>query len=351
MLKHAIEKLLERQPLTQEEARQSLEGMLNGANPFQIAAFLALLRSKGETADELIGMASALEAQMVAVSVTLPVLDIVGTGGDNYGTVNISTGASLIAAACGVKIAKHGNRSISSQCGAADVLEALGIAIDRDAATIAEAIETIGIGFMFAPAFHPGLKSLAEVRRGLNMRTIFNLLGPLLNPARAEYRMIGVARSEQLPLIAKALQGIGTTHSLVFHGNGLDELSCAGPAEICEISPEGIRSWILDPQQYHLPSCSIDELRGGKATENAAILMRAWSGEEGAVFNTLALNAGVAVWLYEIAPTIEAGIEMAIQQLKEGQVIHKYNQWKNYDQLSRRDHQKERERNRFNQAA
>ena len=248
MLKPMIEKLIEKRNLTNQEACSAVLDIVDGSNAYQATAFLALLRAKGETVEELVGMAKALRSLMVPVPLKSCVLDIVGTGGDYSNTLNISTGACLVASACGVKIAKHGNRSVSSLCGSADVLEALGVNVIMSPKEVAYAIDHIGIGFMFAPHYHPALKTVAELRKGLSIRTIFNLMGPLLNPASASYRLIGVSRIEQLDLMAEAIYRLGTDRSLVFHGNGLDELSCLGPVEVREVSQHGIKSWVLNPQ-------------------------------------------------------------------------------------------------------
>lgn len=327
MLKQLIEKLIDRKNLTRSETSAAIQEMLKAPNAHQVAAFLVLLGAKGETVDELLGVIDALRSSMIAVEVKERVLDIVGTGGDASHSVNISTGSCIVAAACGVKIAKHGNRSVSSKCGAADLLEALGVTIEIPPQSLVKMIDAIGIGFMYAPYYHPGLKAISEIRRGLNVRTVFNLVGPLVNPAEASFRMIGVYNPKVLDLLAETLFRLGTEHTLVFHGSGMDELSCVGPAQVREVTASGVKSWILDPEALGLPRCAIEDLRGGDAAFNASLMLRALKGEEGPLLNTLALNAGVALWLYGKAESIQTGVATAKMQLKRGDPYMKLNQW------------------------
>lgn len=334
MLKQSVDKLIKKQNLTPEESLGSLHEMLMEENSYLTAAFLALMKAKGETVDEVLGMIQGLKSSMVKVPVRQSVLDIVGTGGDGANTLNISTGSAILAAACGAKIAKHGNRSVSSRCGSADILEELGIALAMSPDAIADCIEKVGIGFMFAPLFHPTLKVLSNVRSGLQMRTIFNLMGPLMNPAEAPYRMIGVSSEDLLDLMAQAAYRMGTAHTLVFHGCGIDELSCLGTAHVREVDPSGIRAWTLDPEKLGLPRCKLDDLKGGHAKENAERLMEAFEGHEDAFFYTLALNSGVALWLTGKADSIEAGIEASLSNLKQGHAKKKLQQWKEQCQIS-----------------
>jgi anthranilate phosphoribosyltransferase len=275
MLKNVIEKLLIREDLTQEESQLAIREVLNDGNAHQSAAFLMLLRAKKETVEELLGIIEELQSQMVQVSVSCPTLDIVGTGGDGAHTLNISTASAFLAAKCGVKIAKHGNRSVSSLCGSADVLEALGVNIHQTAEEVARSIEEKNFGFMFAPNFHPAFKSLKEVRRGLNMRTLFNMIGALLNPARAEHLMLGVFSEDILGIASSLVQKLKTRRSFVFHGCGLDELSCVGPSKVIEVTQEGMRAFVLDPADFGLKRCSVEDLRGKDAQYNAAKILDA----------------------------------------------------------------------------
>ena len=330
MLKQAIEKLLLKENLTQEECESATREMLSGANSHQTAAFLMLMRAKGETVEELHGATLAMRSEMIRVHLRTPVLDIVGTGGDRMHTLNISTASAILAASCGVKVAKHGNRSVSSLAGSADVLESLRINIHQPPHQIAACIEEIGIGFMFAPNFHPALKHLKEVRQNLGVRTLFNILGPLLSPASAGHLMLGVFSEDLLKVVAELLVRLKQRRSFVFHGCGLDELSCMGPAQVIEVSEEGTRSFILDPLEFGLQRCSIEDLRGKNADYNAKKIIEAFEGARGAFADTLALNAGVACYLYGIVDSIQKGIDLAKLKLEERQALHLLNQWKSY---------------------
>ncbi|MES2122206.1 MAG: anthranilate phosphoribosyltransferase [Chlamydiota bacterium] len=327
-----LEQLMKQEDLTEEQCYAALQEILTGANPHQTAAFLALMRAKGETAAELAGVIKAMEEKMIPVALSIPVLDIVGTGGDGAHTLNISTGSAILAASCGVKIAKHGNRSVSSLCGSADVLEALGIRIDMSAREVKSCVEEIGIGFMFAPHFHPAMQQVKEVRSALKMRTLFNLVGPLLNPAHARHRMVGVAHAELLKPFAELLAGEQRGRSLVFHGCGLDEISCVGPAQVIEINGKEMREFTLDPLELGLPRCALSDLRGGDAKQNSKHLLRIFSGEKSAAADTLALNAACALYVYGSAPSIQEGLAIAQQSLKEHKAMQLIEKWRNYDQ-------------------
>lgn len=319
MLKPYIEQLMNRQHLSAQQSQAAIGHILTSPNRSQIAAFLALLRAKNETSQEIFGIANAMRASMVSVPVKKPVLDIVGTGGDGAHTVNISTGASILAASCGVPVAKHGNRSVSSRCGSADVLEALGINIQLGAEDVAACIEAVGIGFCFAPLFHPAMKHLKEIRTELGVATTFNIMGPLLNPARAEYCMIGVFREDLLERIADVLFHLKTKRSIVFHGAGLDEVSSLAPVKVIEISPKGQIAFELNPRDFGFATCELKDLQGGDAAENAAILRDAFEGKSSPVADTLIFNAGIALYLYGSVHSIKDGAEVARQQIESGQ--------------------------------
>lgn len=331
MLKPYLEKLLAGQDLSTEESSAAIGQILSGVPASQVAAFLMLLRQKKETADELLGAVLAMRSRMVPVSTSFPVLDIVGTGGDGAHTLNISTAASFVAASCGVKIAKHGNRSVSSLSGSADVIEALGIPLGRSPEEISRSIAEVGIGFMFAPDFHPALKQVRELRKELSMRTLFNIVGPLVNPASAEHLMVGVFHEELLELCAQVLFKLQAKRSFVFHGCGLDELSCIGPSQVIEVSEKGLRSFILDPKDYGLKSCTLEDLKGKDAAYNAAMIVKALEGEESPFADTIALNAGVAVYLYGITPSIQEGIFLSKRHLKDKSALNLLNRWKSHD--------------------
>jgi anthranilate phosphoribosyltransferase len=255
-------------------------------------------------------------------------LDIVGTGGDQFGTINISTGSCIVAAAAGVPIAKHGNRSVSGHCGAADVLEGLGIKINMEPEEVAACIEAVGIGFMYGPLFHPAIKKLVEIRRELRVMTSVNLLGALTNPARAKYRMIGVSTPTILDTIARTIQTFDIEHALVFHGSGIDEISTLGPVDMREITPKGIKTKLFDPQKFGFRKCLMKELQGIDKNENVSLIMEVLEGKQGAIHDTFVLNAAVAVWLYKLADSIEEGIEIAKETLSSGKALDKLNEWK-----------------------
>jgi anthranilate phosphoribosyltransferase len=330
MLKELTEKLLQRSSLSEQESMRAVQEMVEKQNVAQIAAFLCLLRAKGESVEELFGVILAMRQRMLPLEVRGKLLDIVGTGGDGAHTVNISTGSSILAASCGVKIAKHGNRSVSSRCGSADVLEALGVSIEMPPEKLARCIEEVGIGFFFAPNFHPAMLLLKEVRQQLGMRTIFNLIGPLLNPAGAEHLMVGVCSAELVEKMASVLQRLGTRRSLVFHGCGLDELSCVGPAEAILIDERGMERLVLDPKKLGLSPCLKEHLKGGDASFNAALLERALSGERGPIQETLIFNAAVALYLYGVVDSIEEGIARARIAIKEKAPLQLLLQWRRY---------------------
>lgn len=305
-----VDKLKKKQDLTEAECEDAVYQMVKGADKEQAATFLKLLSEKGETAEELFGFAKALIELMVPYPIDGDTLDIVGTGGDGANTVNISTASALLAAACGVKVAKHGNRASSSKCGSADLLEALGFDFD---------VPTRGnFTFLFAPKFHPAMKEIAPVRKKLGIRTVFNLIGPLVNPTRPSYTLMGVATNTLLSSMSEVLLKLGAKRALVFHGNGLDELSTLGPCDVVEVTKEGKRQYQIDPQALGFRKASLEELKGGDALTNMKLLKEALHGKEGAIFDTLVLNAGVAVYVYGLAPTIEEGIQLAKQAAKDG---------------------------------
>ncbi|MBI2809532.1 MAG: anthranilate phosphoribosyltransferase [Candidatus Melainabacteria bacterium] len=321
MLKERIEKLLVREDLSQEESSLAIHELMSEANPHQIAAFLVLMRAKGETVDELQGIIEAMGNFMKPVRTSFAVLDIVGTGGDGAHTLNISTASAILAASMGVKVAKHGNRSVSSLCGSADVLEALHLPIDNNPEEVAQAIETLGFGFMFAPRFHPALMHLKEVRKGLNLRTVFNIIGPFLNPARAEHLMLGVFNEKLLDIAAALLLRLKTKRSFVFCGCGIDELSTIGPAKVIEVTENAVRAFILDPQEFGLKRCTLDDLRGKDAQYNAQKILSALEGDASTFADTIALNAGVAAYIYGAVDSIQKGIDLAQEHLRDKKAL------------------------------
>jgi anthranilate phosphoribosyltransferase len=274
--------------------------MTGDATAAQIAALLVGLRVKGETAGEVAGVAQALRAAMVPLQVddASELVDTCGTGGGAVTTFNISTAAALVAAGAGVRIAKHGNRSFTSLSGSADVLEALGVAIEVPVAMMARVLHDAGLVFMFAPLMHPAMRHVGPVRRELAIPTVMNVVGPLANPARAGRQVVGVADERRLPLLAGALRELGTTHALVVHGTGLDEVSPLGPTRVLEVQGEELTEWILDPRDYGVQSASADELAGGTPRENAAIIAAVLRGEGNpSATSAVLLNAAAAIYV------------------------------------------------------
>jgi anthranilate phosphoribosyltransferase len=297
---------------------------------------LVLLRAKGETAEEIAGLAKAMRELCVPVSTSADVLDIVGTGGDGIGSVNISTGATVVAAAAGAKVAKHGNRSVSSLCGSADVLEALGVAVEIGPSGVARCIEEAGVGFMFAPTFHPAMKAVVPVRKALRVRTAFNMLGPMLNPADATYGLIGVYSTSISNLMADALQRLGMKKALVVHSMGLDELTPMGPADVVEVSADGPRkAYILEPRELGIPRCEVEDLKGGDAALNAKILMDVFGGAQGPVADALNLNAGVALAAAKVAADPKEGVAMAQEAQRTGRTGDVMRTWIEVSQNAR----------------
>ena len=320
-LRHVIERLCAAEDLSEADAQASMDALLD-AEPEQIAAFLVLLRAKGETGAEMAGLARAMKACGVPVDAGDDVLDIVGTGGDDAGTVNISTGSCILAAAAGARVAKHGNRSVSSLCGSADVLEALGVAVDLGPEGVAECVRQCGMGFMFAPRYHPSMKAVAPVRKKLKVRTAFNLLGPMLNPASSKHALVGVYTPELMPLMADSLMLLGMKKALVVCSTvgdlSLDEMTPCGPTNVMEVTPGGVKTYSFDPKDVGVPPCELSDLRGGDAALNARMLTDALGGESGPVADCLMLNAGVAMAAAAQAESVQEGVAMCKEAHAKG---------------------------------
>lgn len=321
-LERAIQLLADRQSLSEALAAAVFGVVMRGeGTPAQLGAILLALRLKGETADEVAGAARALREAMVRVEIDVPYLvDTAGTGGGAVTTFNISTGAALVAAGAGATVAKHGNRSFTSRCGSADVLEALGISVGLDAVGAARVLREAGVAFLFAPNFHPAMRHIAPVRRELGVVTMMNLLGPLANPAGVRRQVIGVADRERGPLVAEALVRLGAEHALVVHGRiGMDEVSPVGETDVWEVRDNGVRQWTIIPERYGLGSSSSDSLRGGLPEENAHRLRALLDGaEDAAGRSALVLNGGAAIYVSGLVGTYEEGIARARAALEEG---------------------------------
>ena len=326
MIREAIDTLVSGSSLTFEQTAGVMEEIMSGeATPAQIAAFVTALRIKGETVEEIAGLASVMRAKAIPVVVTPPVVDTCGTGGDNCSSINISTAAAFVAAGAGLKVAKHGNRAMTSHCGSADVLEALGVKIELGAEAVAKCLETVGIGFMFAPIFHPAMKHAAVPRREIGIRTVFNILGPLTNPARAESQVIGVPSEELGGKIASVLHRLGTKHSLVVHGlDGMDEISISGKSLVWEVSEDKISSpYEVSPRYFDFKSAHLAEVRGGTPEENADILRRVLNGERGSWRDVVVMNAAAALLAGNRASDLKEGARLAEEVIDNGQALEK----------------------------
>jgi len=326
-VREILQSLIERRDLSEELTQEALKQLLDEGESAQLAAFLVLLQSKGQTPAEIAGLARAMREKCVPVFCGPDALDIVGTGGDGIGSVNISTGACVLAAAAGAKVAKHGNRSVSSMCGSADVLEALGVVVDLGPQSVARCVEEAGLGFMYAPRYHPAMRAVATVRKALKVRTAFNILGPLLNPACTRYSLIGVYSPALSPLLGATLQKLGVEKALIVHSQGLDELTPMGDAHVVEVTQSSTRSYRLDPLTLGIPRCNVEDLKGGDAALNANILMDVFGGQTGPVADALCLNAGVALAAANVAPTPQEGVKMAQEVQRSGHAGDVLSKW------------------------
>ena len=321
MIQQALARLLDGHDLSREEARGVMGSIMNGeATHAQIAGFLIALRTKGETADEIAGCAEAMREHALPVRPRRnDLVDTAGTGGDGARTINISTAAALVAAAAGAGVAKHGNRAVSSACGSADVLEALGFDLDLTAERVAQSIDELGFGFLFAPTHHPAMRHAAPVRSELAARTVFNVLGPLTNPAGARAQVVGVYAPELVRTIAEVLAQLGATRAFVVHGaGGIDELSPSGPNFVCEVVNGDIRARNIDPLEFGLPRCDPAELRGGSPEENAAAIRGVFAGEDGGRRSAILLNAAGAIAAGGHADDLREGLELAREAVDSG---------------------------------
>ena len=320
----ALRKLAAGQHLGADEAAQAFDVIMSGdASAAQVAGLLIGLRVKGETADEVAGVARALRRAMVRLPALQPetLVDTCGTGGGSLQTFNISTAAGLLAAGAGVRIAKHGNRSFTSRSGSADVLEALGVSIDAPLDTMMRSLANAGIVFMFAPLMHPAMRHVGPVRRELAVPTVMNIVGPLANPAGAGRQVVGVAERSRMPLLAGALLALGTRHALVVHGEpGLDELSPLGPTHILEVRMGEVRSWTLDPEELGFRAIAVEDLAGGSPEENAVVVEGVLNGRgpRGARAAVI-LNAAAAMYVGGAAPSIAQAVPIATAALEAGE--------------------------------
>ncbi len=307
--------------LTLEDARLAMGAVMDGdATPAQLAALLMGLRMRGETVEELAGFATAMRERVVGVEAPAGPIDVVGTGGDGSGTFNISTAAALVVAAAGVPVAKHGNRAMTSKAGSADVLDALGVRIDHDAASASAALGDLGFAFMFAPNFHPAMRHAGPTRREIGVRTAFNLLGPLTNPAGTQRQLLGVGDAANATRMAEVVGRLGTARTFVIHGEGVDELPLDDSGVLYHVGPEGIERHAIPASKLGLRVTPTARLAGGTPDENARTIEAIFRGEPGAKRDVVLLNAGAALLVADVVDTLEAGIERAALTIDAGLV-------------------------------
>jgi anthranilate phosphoribosyltransferase len=337
IITEAVRALVERRDLTRIEAAGGMEAIMSGAaTNAQIAAFLTALRMKGETVEELIGFAQVMRQKVVKVRPRAGdvvgatgtdremLIDTCGTGGDASGTFNVSTATAFVVAGAGVRVAKHGNRSVSSLCGSADVVETLGVDIELPSDQVARCIDEVGIGFLYAPMLHTAMKHVMAARREMGVRTVFNMLGPLTNPAGANAQVIGVYAAALTELLARALAELGTHRAFVVHGaDGLDEITNTGESQIAEVREGVVRSSRVRPEDFGMPQASIRDLRGGDREENARIIRAVLGGEMGPRRDIVLMNAGAALVVGNKAQDLKEGVALAAASISSGAAMHK----------------------------
>lgn len=338
MIKKAIAKVVERENLPESEMIQVMDQIMSGAaTPAQIGSFITALRMKGETIEEITGAARVMRERATPIRVGRNVLDldrddinideetildVVGTGGDGTNTFNVSTTVAFVVSACGVKVAKHGNRSVSSSCGSADVLEALGVCLDVTPETVERCINEIGIGFLFAPALHGAMKHAIGPRREIGIRTIFNILGPLTNPAAAQCQVMGVYREDLVEKLANVLQKLGCRRGFVVHGlDGMDEITLTSDTRIAQVSGAGVTSRLFRPEELGLQRCTMADLRGGDAAANAAIVRSVLSGMSGPKRDIVLLNGAFGLVAAGRAASLAEGLELAAEAIDSGRAL------------------------------
>ena len=320
MIREAIEAVVNGESLSFEDAAQVMNEIMSGeATPAQFGAFVTALRLKGETVDEIAGMALVMREHSLHVEVDGALVDTCGTGGDGSGTFNISTAAAFVAAGAGAKVAKHGNRAMSGSSGSADVLEALGAQIDLNPVSVARCINETGFGFMFAQGFHPSMRFAAGPRREIGIRTVFNILGPLTNPAGAGAQVIGVADASMASKMAQALSRLGSRRALVVHGNdGLDEISVAAPTHVWELNDGAVNEYNISPADFDMSTASLDDIQASDAATSANTLRNVLNGKAGAVRDIVLLNAAAALLAGDIVETLQEGVDVAAQSIDSG---------------------------------
>lgn len=329
MIKEAIVKLSNKESLTYDEALQVMNEIMDGeASDVQKSAYLTALAMKGETVDEITGSAVGMRSHAMSVKHDMDVLEIVGTGGDRSNSFNISTTASLVIAAAGVPVAKHGNRAASSKSGAADCLEQLGVKISLEPEQSEKLLKEIGIAFLFAQKYHTAMKYVGPIRKELGTRTVFNILGPLTNPANANLQLMGVYSEELVEPMAHVLHNMGVKRGMVVYGmDCLDEISLSAPTKVCEFDGEDFKSYTITPEQFGYTQCSKEELVGGTPAENAAITRAILEDEKGAKRNAVVMNAGAALYIAGKASDLQSGMQLAEQMIDSGAAMEKLTQF------------------------
>ena len=324
-MKEYIQKLIQNQNLTAEESESAISTIFKEASDAQIAAFLTALKIKGETPQEIVGLARGMKkaANIINPKVNGTLIDTCGTGGDSTGTINVSTAAALVTAAAGVPVAKHGNYSITSKSGSADVLRELGVKIDAPPDQVEKTIEKVGIGFMLAPVFHPSMKRVGQIRRDLGFRTVFNILGPLTNPANAKAQVIGVFDEKLCEPMADVLNILGTKRALVVHGGGMDEISNTCGTYIVELNSGKITKYTVTPEKLGIKRAAIAEIAGGSPEENARDIVEVLNGKKGAKRDIITINAGAALMVGGKAGSLASGITMANRTIDSGAALSK----------------------------
>ena len=338
MIQAIISKLAEKHNLTEDEAGQAMLEIMEGkATDAQIAAFLVGLRLKRETIDEITACARIMRQKASSIDPKAKFLvDTCGTGGDKSNTFNISTAAAFVASGAGASVAKHGNKSISSKCGSADVLKELGVNIELSPKQAEKCIEEIGIGFMFAPIFHPAMKFASNARKEIGIRTIFNLLGPLANPANAKSQLIGVFDESMLHVFAEVLKNLGSEHVIIVNGDGIDEITVCAKTKVCELKGGRIESYEISPEDFGLKISSLNSIAGGTPQENANIILDILSGAKGPKRDVVLMNAAAALLAAGKAKGYKDGIELAAQSIDSRNAMKKLNELEKFTNLNRK---------------
>lgn len=323
-MKELIARISSGENLSVEEAERAMELILTSATDAQIGAFLMGLKMKGETPDEIAGLVKGMKRVAHTISPNVsPLVDTCGTGGDRYNTINVSTAAAIVAASAGISVAKHGNFSITSKCGSADVLRELGVKIDLSPPEVESLIESIGIGFMLAPVFHPAMKRVVQPRKEIGVRTVFNILGPLTNPANAEAQLIGVYDRVLCEKLAEVLQTLGSKRALVVNGNGLDEISNMGKTTVAELNDGRIKTYSITPDEFGFRIATPEDIVGGTPEENAAVLVKVLSGEKGACRDIIVMNSAAAIFVGGGAQNLKEGVQRAEESIDSGAALSK----------------------------